>query len=794
MVRLFSTVLRREPDGRHVLVTPVEKLEIDVESTAFRAIEMSSEGTGQERTIAFRLDSGDVVMLGPDHPLTARRRGPRRACRSGTASRRSFRARSITSWPRSRWPKARPAGHMEQRRLLPAGRRAMTLADRLRAALAPPARDAAARRRSGRVARRSLGRGGGAGRNHRPGGARRDPHRSPRAYAHPCRPGRLSRRPASTPARTRSPPRFARPMRNSSSTRRAVDVVGDDRALSHRDRLSRHAGDRRRPARPAAEPPRAVRSPTGSRRRCAFVLDPANQQAASALFQGRERHYYEIHLERTQDLGGNRGNDRQSVAQAAMAREARRRQMAQAARHGARARRARRRRGPDALCRRRGARRPARVAGQRRRPRHADHARRGHERLQAAKIKAVPTGIDHGTITAVSDGQPVEITTLRRDVSTDGRRATVAFTDDWKEDAARRDFTINALSADPVTRRAVRLFRRARRPRSAPRPLHRRSAGADRRRPSADPALLPLPRPVRRGRPDAAARRRLRRARQRPDGPVARTDRRRAAEVARHRRTPRRRSAIMLRARILKPVLPEIEPERLGDLEALVATEAEARVAADALRRLAALLPREPAIAEDIAARLRLSNKAKKRLACAAATDIGLIATSARLSAGQRLRGRSAAACRPQRPTPRRSPDGMRPGCRSAAESSSPAASPKARSSRRPCDDRGSLGRATDFPTGEEFERIVSETLSADVTMSQRARHHEPAPSASGRSERIARAGRARAGRAESAGRAPAGYGQRRIAREQVVRNAGRSSAAEAGADGRGAEARCRRR
>lgn len=70
MVRLFSTVLRREPDGRHVLVTPVEKLEIDVESTAFRAIEMSSEGTGEERRIAFKLDSGDAVILGPDHPLT----------------------------------------------------------------------------------------------------------------------------------------------------------------------------------------------------------------------------------------------------------------------------------------------------------------------------------------------------------------------------------------------------------------------------------------------------------------------------------------------------------------------------------------------------------------------------------------------------------------------------------------------------------------------------------------------------------------------------------------------------
>ena len=66
-------------------------------------------------------------------------------------------------------------------------------------------------------------------------------------------------------------------------------------------------------------------------------------------------------------------------------------------------------------------------------------------RLDEARIRNVPTGIDHGTVTAVLPGGPVEITTLRKDVSTDGRRATVAFSDDWKEDAARRDFTINAL-------------------------------------------------------------------------------------------------------------------------------------------------------------------------------------------------------------------------------------------------------------------------------------------------------------------------------------------------------------
>ncbi|MEZ5832777.1 MAG: CCA tRNA nucleotidyltransferase [Dongiaceae bacterium] len=68
--------------------------------------------------------------------------------------------------------------------------------------------------------------------------------------------------------------------------------------------------------------------------------------------------------------------------------------------------------------------------------------------LEKAGLKAVPTGIDHGTITAVADKTGIEVTTLRLDVETDGRRAKVAFTDDWQADAARRDLTINALSAD----------------------------------------------------------------------------------------------------------------------------------------------------------------------------------------------------------------------------------------------------------------------------------------------------------------------------------------------------------
>jgi poly(A) polymerase len=68
-------------------------------------------------------------------------------------------------------------------------------------------------------------------------------------------------------------------------------------------------------------------------------------------------------------------------------------------------------------------------------------------RAAAAGLKAVPTGIAHGTVTVVAAGHGFEVTSLRRDVATDGRHAVVAFTDDWEEDAARRDFTINAMSA-----------------------------------------------------------------------------------------------------------------------------------------------------------------------------------------------------------------------------------------------------------------------------------------------------------------------------------------------------------
>lgn len=79
MVRLFSTVLRREADGSHVLVTPVEKLDIDVEDAAFVALEMKSEGAGKDRKIAFRLNTGDLAVADAQHPLIVRQGddGPR---------------------------------------------------------------------------------------------------------------------------------------------------------------------------------------------------------------------------------------------------------------------------------------------------------------------------------------------------------------------------------------------------------------------------------------------------------------------------------------------------------------------------------------------------------------------------------------------------------------------------------------------------------------------------------------------------------------------------------------------
>ena len=79
MVRLFSTILRREPDGAYVLVTPVEKLDIAVEDAAFQAVELKAEGAGAEARLVFRLNTGDLVTAGPAHALrfAATEEGPR---------------------------------------------------------------------------------------------------------------------------------------------------------------------------------------------------------------------------------------------------------------------------------------------------------------------------------------------------------------------------------------------------------------------------------------------------------------------------------------------------------------------------------------------------------------------------------------------------------------------------------------------------------------------------------------------------------------------------------------------
>jgi uncharacterized protein len=79
MVRLFSTILRREADGRFVLVTPVEKLDIAVEDAPFVAVEVKEEGEGDAARLAFRLNTGDMVVAGPDHSIRIELRddGPR---------------------------------------------------------------------------------------------------------------------------------------------------------------------------------------------------------------------------------------------------------------------------------------------------------------------------------------------------------------------------------------------------------------------------------------------------------------------------------------------------------------------------------------------------------------------------------------------------------------------------------------------------------------------------------------------------------------------------------------------
>ncbi len=239
------------------------------------------------------------------------------------------------------------------------------------------------------------------------------------------------------------------------------------------------------------------------------------------------------------------------------------------------------------------------------------------QRLKDAGIQVVPTGIEHGTVTAVLPGGPVEITTLRHDVSTDGRRATVTFASDWQDDAARRDFTINALYADPASGEIFDWFggledlaeRRVRfigDPHQRIREDHLRilryfrfqarfgSVPADAASESACAELAATLKGLSRERVGMEMMNLL-----------SLTDP--APTVSR-----------MAELGVLDVVLPEA---RVDALVALIAEERRQQIAPDGLRRLAALLPAEVQLAEAVASRFRLSGAQKKRLATAAARD-----------------------------------------------------------------------------------------------------------------------------------------------------------------------------
>jgi len=241
------------------------------------------------------------------------------------------------------------------------------------------------------------------------------------------------------------------------------------------------------------------------------------------------------------------------------------------------------------------------------------------ERLKGAGITVVPTGLAHGTVTAVLAQGPVEVTTLRHDVATDGRHATVAFCDDWREDAARRDFTINALYAD-ARDLTISDFFGGRDDLAARRVRFIGDAGARIRedylrilryfrfhaRFGSEPA-------------DGAAQAACAEL---AAGLKGLSRERIASELLQilSLPDPAPTMATMARLGVLAQILPEADP---APLPALIATEARAAAAPDPLRRLAAMIPADPALAETIAARLRLANAQRKHLALITARQPG---------------------------------------------------------------------------------------------------------------------------------------------------------------------------
>lgn len=328
-------------------------------------------------------------------------------------------------------------------------------------------------------------------------------------------------------------------------------------------------------------------------------------------------------------------------------------------------------------------------------------------RLEAAGIKAVPTGIEHGTVTAVSSGTVVEVTTLRSDVSTDGRRATVAFTDDWAKDAGRRDFTINALYADPYSGELFDYFDglddlKSRTVRFIGEPLQR--IAEDHLR------ILRYFRFHARyghGAPDPHA---LEACVDRANDLMALSRERIADELLKlfALADPTPTVRLMQERGLFTPVIPEIsDVERLGRL---VLAERTAGVRSDPLRRMAALLPADRATAERIGGRLKLSNKAKKRLASAADMQLGLNPKALGYRIGPEsavdrllLAGKPADARAISDWTPPRMPIGGG----DIIGRGIPEGPEVARTLRRIED----AWEAAGFPTGEEFERLVDKAL-----------------------------------------------------------------------------------
>lgn len=238
--------------------------------------------------------------------------------------------------------------------------------------------------------------------------------------------------------------------------------------------------------------------------------------------------------------------------------------------------------------------------------------------LRAAGLKAVPTGVDHGTVTAVSGGKPFEITTLRRDVETDGRRAVVAFTQDWSEDASRRDFRLNALYADAEGRLYDPTGEGA-----ADAKAGRIVFIGDAESRIREDALRIL-RFFRfqawygQGEPDKAGLAACERLKELLKGLSAE---RVAKELLKLLAADDPRPALRLMAAtgVLAVILPQAQG--IGRFERLVGVETDQLFQCDPDLRLAALLPDDPAVGAQVAEALRLSNAQRDRLVAALGSD-----------------------------------------------------------------------------------------------------------------------------------------------------------------------------